>query len=231
MQKNLEVLGDIEYSQEEIDFAIEMQKANGKPTLGIDGKIRPLRETLESPGGGSTDVGDVSYNVPVVSLAATTAPKGVPWHSWSVVASSGMSIGHKGMMHAAKALGMTMIDIFKDKKLREEIKKDTEIGKKIINNMNDGKFVSDEIVNELIKNLKAKNFPEVRKWVVTNMDNDSTVLFRRIYDSLYECLVPATIPAAVLVIAKYQYQTAFVADQEINMLACLTEIMVECEFK
>ena len=124
MQKNLETLGDILYSQEEIDFAIEMQKANGKPTLGIDGKIRPLRETLESPGGGSTDVGDVSYNVPVVSLAATTAPKGVPWHSWSVVASSGMSIGHKGMLHAAKALGMTMIDIFKDKKLREEIKKE-----------------------------------------------------------------------------------------------------------
>ena len=124
MQKNLEALGDIKYSQQEIDFAIEMQKANGKPTLGIDGKIRPLRETLESPGGGSTDVGDVSYNVPVVSLAATTAPKGVPWHSWSVVASSGMSIGHKGMMHAAKALGMTMIDIFKDKKLREEIKKE-----------------------------------------------------------------------------------------------------------
>ena len=124
MQKNLEALGDIKYSQQEIDFAIEMQKANGKPTLGIDGKIRPLRETLKSPGGGSTDVGDVSYNVPVVSLAATTAPKGVPWHSWSVVASSGMSIGHKGMMHAAKALGMTMIDIFKDKKLREEIKKE-----------------------------------------------------------------------------------------------------------
>ena len=124
MQKNLETLGDIQYSQEEIDFAIEMQKANGKPTLGIDGKIRPLRETLESPGGGSTDVGDVSYNVPVVSLSATTAPKGVPWHSWSVVASSGMSIGHKGMLHAAKALGMTMIDIFKDKKLREQIKKE-----------------------------------------------------------------------------------------------------------
>ena len=124
MQKNLETLGDIQYSQEEIDFAIEMQKANGKPALGIDGKIRPLRETLESPGGGSTDVGDVSYNVPVVSLSATTAPKGVPWHSWSVVASSGMSIGHKGMLHAAKALGMTMIDIFKDKKLREQIKKE-----------------------------------------------------------------------------------------------------------
>ena len=124
MQKNLEILGDIQYTQDEIDFALEMQKANGKPQIGIDGKIRPLRETLESPGGGSTDVGDVSYNMPVVSLAATTAPKGVPWHSWSVVASSGMSIGHKGMLHAAKALGMSMIDIYKDKKLREEIKKE-----------------------------------------------------------------------------------------------------------
>ena len=90
---------------------------------------------------------------------------------------------------------------------------------------------SDVAVNDLIKNLKAKNFPEVRKWVNSNMDNDTSVLFRRIYDSLYESLVPNTIPAAVLVIAKYQYQMAFVADQEINMLACLTEIMVECEFK
>ena len=90
---------------------------------------------------------------------------------------------------------------------------------------------SDVAVDDLIKNLKAKNFPEVRKWVNNNMDNDTSVLFRRIYDSLYECLVPNTIPAAVLVIAKYQYQMAFVADQEINMLACLTEIMVECEFK
>ena len=63
------------------------------------------------------------------------------------------------------------------------------------------------------------------------MDNDTSVLFRRIYDNLYKSLVTNTVPAAVLVIAKYQYQMAFVADQEINMLACLTEIMVECEFK
>jgi DNA polymerase III delta prime subunit len=90
---------------------------------------------------------------------------------------------------------------------------------------------SDVAVNELIKNLKEKNFAEVRKWIVSNLDNDTTVLLRRIYDSLYDSLVPASIPAAVLVIAKYQYQGAFVADQEINMLACLTEIMVECEFK
>ena len=90
---------------------------------------------------------------------------------------------------------------------------------------------SDVKVNNLIQNLKEKKFPEVRKWVVDNLDNDGGVLMRRIYDALYTSLTNATIPAAVLIIAKYQYQIAFVADQEINMLACLTEIMVECEFK
>ena len=90
---------------------------------------------------------------------------------------------------------------------------------------------SDVKVNDLIKHLKEKDFKEVRKWVVNNLDNDASVLLRRVYDALYGSLAPNSIPAAVLVIAKYQYQIAFVADQEINMLACLTEIMVECEFK
>jgi hypothetical protein len=90
---------------------------------------------------------------------------------------------------------------------------------------------SDVAVNDLIKNLKDKNFSEVRKWVVANLDNDASVLLRRVYDAAYDSLTPSSIPAAVLVIAKYQYQCAFVADQEINMLACLTELMVECEFK
>jgi DNA polymerase III delta prime subunit len=90
---------------------------------------------------------------------------------------------------------------------------------------------SDVNTNDLIKNLKDKNYPEVRKWVVNNLDNDPSVLLRRVYDALYQSLSGPSIAAAVLVIAKYQYQVAFVADQEINMLACLTEIMVECEFK
>jgi len=90
---------------------------------------------------------------------------------------------------------------------------------------------SDVSIDELTKNLKQKDFSAVRKWGVNNLDNDPSVLLRRIYDSLYESLVPSSIPAAVLIIAKYQYQIAFVADQEINMLACLTEIMVECKFK
>jgi len=90
---------------------------------------------------------------------------------------------------------------------------------------------SDVAVNDLIKSLKEKNFSEVRKWVVANLDNDTSMLLRRIYDSLYDSLEHRSIPAAVLIIAKYQYQIAFVADQEINLLAALTEIMVECEFK
>ena len=90
---------------------------------------------------------------------------------------------------------------------------------------------SDVNTNTLVKYLKEKNFSEVRKWCVNNLDNDPTVLLRRIYDACYDSLVPNSIPAAVLVIAKYQYQVAFVADQEINLLAALTEIMVECEFK
>ena len=90
---------------------------------------------------------------------------------------------------------------------------------------------SDVSVNELIKNLKDKNFTEVRKWVVSNLDNDASSLLRRIYDASFDCLSPQSIPAAVLVIAKYQYQCAFVADQEVNLLAALTELMCECEFK
>jgi DNA polymerase III delta prime subunit len=90
---------------------------------------------------------------------------------------------------------------------------------------------SDVAVNDLINHLKDKKFPEVRKWVVANLDNDSSVILRRVYDACYTCLSPQTIPAAVLIIAKYQYQIGFVADQEINLLAALTEIMVECEFQ
>ena len=90
---------------------------------------------------------------------------------------------------------------------------------------------SDVKVNDLIKSLKEKDFKEVRKWCVNNLDNDPAVLLRRIYDSLSDSLVPSSIPAAALILAKYQYQIAFVADQEINLLACLTEIMVECEFR
>jgi DNA polymerase III delta prime subunit len=90
---------------------------------------------------------------------------------------------------------------------------------------------SDIPINELIKHLKEKNFTEARKWVVSNLDNDASVLLRRIYDASYDNLQPNSIPAAILIIARYQYQSAFCVDQEINLLAALTEIMCECQWK
>jgi DNA polymerase III delta prime subunit len=86
-------------------------------------------------------------------------------------------------------------------------------------------------MTELIKYLKEKNFGEMRKWVVTNSDIDTARIYRKIYDGLYEYMKPESIPQAVVIIAKYQYQSAFVPDQEINLVACLTEIMVDCEVK
>ena len=88
----------------------------------MDSKINPLKETKEHPGGGSTDVGDVSWNVPNINLSVTTAPKDTPWHSWAVVACGGMSIGHKGMLHASNAMAMTMLDLFENQKLIDKIK-------------------------------------------------------------------------------------------------------------
>jgi DNA polymerase III delta prime subunit len=84
-------------------------------------------------------------------------------------------------------------------------------------------------INELVSHLKDKNFSEMRKWVVANSDADPSRIYRKIYDSLYEYFKPDSIPQAVLIISKYQYQSAFVADQEINLVACLTEIMIDCE--
>lgn len=91
--------------------------------------------------------------------------------------------------------------------------------------------LSDVNLESLLTNLRTKNFTEVRKWVVANLDNDAPMILRKIYDALYSELLPASIPAMVLILAKYQYQGSFVVDQEINLLACLTEIMCECSFK
>jgi len=84
---------------------------------------------------------------------------------------------------------------------------------------------------ELIKAFKEKDFGGVRKWVIGNLDNDPTRIFRTIYDTLYDELKPNSVPELVLILAKYQYQAAFVADHEINLMACFTEIMINMEFK
>lgn len=124
LHKNLERLGDISYTQEEIQFAKNIQQATGKDQLGLDGIIRPLEPTRELMGGPSSDVGDISWVVPQIRLGVTTAPINAPWHSWAVVACGGMSIGHKGLVYAGKALAMTMVDLFEDPQLVKDIQEE-----------------------------------------------------------------------------------------------------------
>jgi aminobenzoyl-glutamate utilization protein B len=126
LQKNLEILGPINYTAEEMAFAKKIQEVQGGEQVGLDGKIHPLKETQEHPTGGSTDVGDISWIVPEITLVATTAPPNTAWHGWSVVACGGMSIGHKGMLLAAKSLAMTMVDLFENEQLRKDVRAEFE---------------------------------------------------------------------------------------------------------
>ena len=95
----------------------------------------------------------------------------------------------------------------------------------ILTQMSDGSF------NTLIQALKKKEFNQMRKWVAENLDNDPTTIYRKLYDSCNTNMKETSIPILVTTIADYQYKSAFVADQEINLLACLTALMIECEFK
>ena len=131
---------------------------------------------------------------------------------------------------------------FEEKVLAELIKKHFPDFRKLINELQRYSVagtidagilvnVSDENLKTLVSHLKGKEFGDMRKWVVNNIDNDPVKVFRKIYDSMYESLQPETIPHAVLIIADYQYKSAFVADQEINLVACLTELMSQVKFK
>jgi len=91
--------------------------------------------------------------------------------------------------------------------------------------------VADVNLDTLLSSLKKKEFTNVKNWVVQHMDNDPSMVMRKIYDSIYGVMKPASIPEAVLIIAKYMRDIQIVPDQEVNMLACLTEIMMSCEFK
>ena len=91
--------------------------------------------------------------------------------------------------------------------------------------------ISDVNLKDLVEYLKDKDFTAMRKWVGSNADSDQNKIFRQIYDSLYDVMQPQSIPQAVVILADYQYKSAFVADQEINMVACLTSVMMECSFK
>ena len=130
---------------------------------------------------------------------------------------------------------------YDDKVIVELIKKHFPDFRRIINEIQrysqfgkiDGGILSHIVevsLGDIIKYIKDKDFGAIRKWVASN-DIDATTFFRKIYDNLYDVLKPQSIPQAVIILADYQYKQAFVADTEINTLACLTEIMVSCEFK
>lgn len=124
LQKNMELVGPITYTEEEEAFAKKIQQEYGMEPTGMKGDIKPLETTREDPEGGSTDVGDISWIVPEITLLAVTAPYESPWHSWVVVACGGMSIGHKGLLFASKSLALTMVDLFENQTLRDNIRKE-----------------------------------------------------------------------------------------------------------
>lgn len=122
VDENLAWLGPIRFTEEEQAFARAIQRATGVEEKGVDGAIHPLADQeLE---GGSSDVADVSWLVPTINLVTTTAPVGTPWHAWPVVATGGMSIGHKGMLHAAKTLAATMVDLYRKPGALEAVRAD-----------------------------------------------------------------------------------------------------------
>ena len=125
LDANMRRIGPITYTDDEQAFARAIQKASGTPQVGMNSTIKPLEG--QSAQGGSTDLGDVSWIVPTMHVTVTTAPKDAPWHAWPVVATAGMSIGHKGMVLAAKTLATTMVDLYQNpddiKEIRDEFVK------------------------------------------------------------------------------------------------------------
>lgn len=121
---NLDWLGPLQFTSDEQEFAKSIQRATGVADKGLIANVKPFEETPGPVEGGSTDVGDVSWNLPTIHLSVTTAPKDAPWHGWPVVACGGMSIGHKGMVYAAKALAATMIDLFETPEALAAVQRD-----------------------------------------------------------------------------------------------------------
>ena len=169
-----------------------------------------------------------------------------PLHSRCAVVDFTLRNGEKAKMASAFMKRITKIlkdegIEYDDKVIVELIKKHFPDFRRVINELQRyssfGKIdvgvlsqLGDVPIEKIIGHIKDKNFGDVRKWVATN-DVDSNTLFRKVYDALYDKLKPHSIPKAVLILADYQYKAAFVADQEINTVACLTELMVECDFK
>jgi len=226
------------------NFASSMSLAGGRKVVIIDEadycnaeSVQPaLRNFIEEFAGNCSFIFTCNYKTRIIE----------PLHSRCAVIDFALKNGEKAQMASAfmkrvqSVLQSENVE-YDDKVVAELIKKHFPDFRRVINELQRysqlGKIdigilsqISDVTINDIIKYIKEKDFGAIRKWVASN-DIDATAFYRKLYDNLYEVLKPQSIPQAVLILADYQYKGAFVADQEINTVACLTELMVGCEFK
>jgi len=226
------------------NYASSMSLAGGRKVIIIDeadylnpNSTQPaLRNAIEEFAGNCSFIFTCNYKNRIID----------PLHSRCAVVDFTLRNGEKAKMASqfmkriTNILGDEKIE-YDDKVIIELIKKHFPDFRRVINELqrysNFGKIdigilaqIGDVPIEKVVGLIHEKNFKEIRKWIATN-DVDSNTLFRKLYDTLYEKLKSHSIPKAVLILADYQYKAAFVSDQEINTVACLTELMVECDFK
>jgi len=225
------------------NFASSMSLAGGRKVVIIDEadycnaeSVQPaLRNFIEEFAGNCSFIFTCNYKNKLID----------PLHSRCAVIDFALKNGEKAQMASAfmkriqSVLQSENVE-YDDKVVAELIKKHFPDFRRVINELQRysqlGKIdigilsqISDVTINDIIKYIKEKDFGAIRKWVASN-DIDATAFYRKLYDNLYEVLKPQSIPQAVLILADYQYKGAFCADSEINITACLTELMVSCEF-
>ena len=226
------------------NYASSMSLSGGRKVIIIDeadylnpNSTQPaLRNAIEEFAGNCSFIFTCNYKNRIIE----------PLHSRCAVIDFGLKNGEKTKMASAffkriqSILQSESVD-YDDAVIAELIKKHFPDFRRVLNELQRysqfGKIdtgilsqIGDVSIAELIKNLREKNFGAIRKWVASN-EIDSNTLFRKVYDAMYDFIKPQSIPQAVMVLADYQYKAAFVADQEINTVACLTELMVGCEFE
>jgi len=225
------------------NYASSMSLSGGRKVIIIEeadylnpNSTQPaLRNAIEEFAGNCSFVFTCNYKNRIIE----------PLHSRCAVIEFGLKNGEKAKMASAffkriqSILQSESVD-YDDAVIAELIKKHFPDFRRVLNELQRysqfGKIdtgilsqIGDVSISELVKNIKEKDFSSIRKWVASN-EIDSNTLYRKLYDAMYEFIKPQSIPEAVVILAGYQYKAAFVADQEINTVACLTELMVSCEF-
>ena len=225
------------------NYASSMSLAGGRKVIIIDeadylnpNSTQPaLRNAIEEFAGNCSFIFTCNYKNRIIE----------PLHSRCAVIDFALKNGEKAKMASAffkrvQSVLQSESVKFDDAVIAELVKKHFPDFRRILNELQRysqfGKIdtgilsqIADVSITEIVKNIKEKDFGSIRKWVSSN-EIDSNTLYRKLYDALYDTMKPQSIPQAVIILADYQYKSAFCADQEINTVACLTELMVNCEF-